>query len=295
VGFSIALGLYVVALYRKSDDLKRASLVIFLCIGLLTIPTYMTGKAAEEAIRDAEGVSQTLMETHQDAALLAFVFMEITGVLAWLGLWQYRRMSFLPGWNAAAILLLSIVSFGVMARAANMGGEIRHPEIQAEGAAAAVNSEVLKSSSIANFINTTNWAWPAIEALHFIGLVALIGVVMVVNLRMLGVAKKVPFSAVHRLLPWGILAFAINVFTGIVFFVTVPGQYTQNIALQYKILLTMIAGLNVIYFTLVDEAWEVGPGADAPLTAKFMASFTILLWIGIVWFGRMMPFIGGSF
>ena len=295
VGFSVGLGLYLVALLRKSDDLKRASLVIFLGIGLLSIPTYMSGKAAQQAIAGQEGVSDMLMETHQDAALLAFFFMEITGLLAWLGLWQFRRVSRVAGWNLSAVLVLSLVTFGLMARAADIGGEIRHPEIQAEGDAAAPDTELIKSSSIAGFVNTTNWAWPAAESLHFMGLTLLLGVVLVVNLRMLGVGKNVSFAAVHRLLPWGVLGFGINVMTGIVFFVTIPEQYTENIALHWKILLTMIAGLNVLYFTVFDEAWAVGPGADAPVRAKIMASFTILLWVGVIWFGRMMPFIGGSF
>ena len=83
VGFSVGLGLYLIALIRKSDDLKRAGLVIFLGIGLLTIPTYMTGRAAESAIEGQEGLSEMLIETHQDAALLAFLFMTFTGVLSW--------------------------------------------------------------------------------------------------------------------------------------------------------------------------------------------------------------------
>ena len=258
----------------------------------------MSGKAAQQAIAGQEGVSDVLMETHEDAALLAFFFMEITGLLAWLGLWQYRRVSRIAGWNLTAVLLLSLVTFGLMARAANIGGEIRHPEIQAaavEGAPPAADTELVRSASIAGFINTTNWAWPTAETLHFIGLCMLFGVVLVVNLRMLGVGKNVPFSAVHRLLPWGILGFGINVTTGIVFFITVPEQYTQNIALEWKILLAVIAGLNVLYFTLFDDAWALGPGDDAPVRAKVMAGFTILLWVGVIWFGRMMPFIGGSF
>lgn len=295
VGFSVGLGLYLVGLIRKSDDLKRASLIIFLGIAVLAIPTFMTGKAAEETITGQEGVSAVVMETHQDAALLAFFFMEITGGLAWLGLWQYRRISRVTGGILTAVLLLSFFTFGLMARAANIGGEIRHPEIMAAGEETAANTELLKSASISGFINTTNWAWPTAETLHFIGLVMLLGVVLVVNLRMLGVGKNISFAAVHRLLPWGILGFGINVVTGIIFFITVPGQYTQNIALIWKILLTMVAGLNVIYFTLFDEPWKLGPGDDAPVRAKVMASFTILLWVGIVWFGRMMPFIGGSF
>src|SRR5436190_13094055 len=157
VGFSVGLGLYLIALIRKSDDLKRASLVIFLGIGLLTIPTFMTGKAAQAAVVGQEGVSETLTATHEDAARLAFLFMTVTGVLSWLGLWQYRRTSRIPGWNATAILLISLFTFGLMARAANIGGEIRHPEIQAEGDATAPSAELLKASSVQGFVNTTNW------------------------------------------------------------------------------------------------------------------------------------------
>jgi hypothetical protein len=180
-----------------------------------------------------------------------------------------------------------------MARAATIGGEIRHPEI-ASGTIAA-NTEWIKSASIAGFINTTGWAWPANETLHFIGLCLVLGVALAVNLRMLGVMKNVSFRALHKLLPWGILGFAINLVTGVLFFVTVPEQYTQNIALHWKMVLILVAAVNVLYFTVFEEAWAVRPGDDAPLKAKVIAALTIFLWLGVIYFGRMMPFIGGSF
>src|ERR1700678_852223 len=100
VGFVIGLILYLTALVAKSDELKRASLVIFAGIALLTIPTYVSGNAAEEALC-AGGtkaaacadptVSKTLIETHEGAALLAFAAIILTGAFAWLGLWQMRR------------------------------------------------------------------------------------------------------------------------------------------------------------------------------------------------------------
>src|SRR5712691_10874426 len=108
VGFSVGLGLFVVALWAKSDQIKRASLGIFLIIALISIPVYMTGKAAERAIKDQPGVSAILMETHQDAALLALAFMEVTGMMAWLGLWQFRRMSRATNGNLIAVLILSL-------------------------------------------------------------------------------------------------------------------------------------------------------------------------------------------
>lgn len=50
IGTTIALGLFLAALIGKSDDLKRASLVVFFGIALITIPTYMSGNAAQETI-----------------------------------------------------------------------------------------------------------------------------------------------------------------------------------------------------------------------------------------------------
>src|SRR5439155_221874 len=107
VGFGIGLGLFLVGLYVNSDPIKRASLGIFLIIALLSIPVYMTGKAAQRAIQEEPGVSSVLMETHQDAALTALVFMEITGLLAWLGLWQFRRVTHATKANLTAVLVLS--------------------------------------------------------------------------------------------------------------------------------------------------------------------------------------------
>src|SRR6267143_2544138 len=248
VGFSVGLALFIVALYAKSDPLKRAGLGIFLIIALISIPVYMTGKAAQRAIKDQPGVSPALTETHEDAALLAMAFMEVTGAMAWLGLWQFRRTSRATNGNLIAVLVLSLITFGLMARTANIGGEIRHAEIATQGADSA-NTAWIRVASIAAFINETNWAWPTLETLHFMGLSLILGVALMVNLRMLGVAKNISFAALHRLLPWGMLGFGLNVFTGFLFFVTIPDQYTTNRALHMKILLMTIASLNILYFT----------------------------------------------
>ncbi|PYR99901.1 MAG: hypothetical protein DMG12_19455 [Acidobacteria bacterium] len=291
VGTVIALGLFLVSLVGKSDDLKRASLAVFFGIALLSLPTYMTGNAAQAAIKGRQGVSEDLVETHRDAALPALVLMEITGLVAWLGLWQFRRISRPTRWNLSAVLLLSVVTLVLMARAADIGGDIRHPEI----ASGTVGSEWIKSASIASFVLGRPWVWPASETLHFIGLALLLGVVLVVNLRMLGIGKNLPFAALHRMLPLGILGFGINSMTGMLFFIATPGQYTQNVAFFWKIVLVMLAGVNLLYLTMFDEPWALGPGDDAPLTSKVIAASAIFLWVGVIYCGRMLPFIGNSF
>src|SRR5438874_7975507 len=89
VGFSLGIGLYLVAIFRRSEDMIRAGLVIFLVIALVSLPVYMSGRSAQDALVGASGVSEVRIDRHEDAALLALVFMEITGALAWLGLWQF--------------------------------------------------------------------------------------------------------------------------------------------------------------------------------------------------------------
>src|SRR5262245_30254599 len=82
IGSFIGLGIFLVSLIVNSDDLKQTSLVLFVLIALLAIPTYMSGNAAEEAIRETPGISKTLIQTHQGAALLALLSMQVTGAAA---------------------------------------------------------------------------------------------------------------------------------------------------------------------------------------------------------------------
>src|SRR5215510_9712736 len=116
IGTIFGLSSYLVALIGKRDDLKRASLSVFFLIALISIPAYETGNAAEAAIKRQPGISEALIVAHQDAALLAFIFVELCGAFAWLGLWQYRRILRQTTWNAAAVLLLSLMTVGLMAR-----------------------------------------------------------------------------------------------------------------------------------------------------------------------------------
>jgi hypothetical protein len=221
---------------------------------------------------------------------------QMTGALAWLGLWQIRRAGRVSAWNLAVVLGLSLLSMGLVARAANFGGEIRHTEIRPK--AAEVPSSVAETPltrAVGQWVTKTPYGWPALETLHFIGLTCLIGVVLLIDLRMLGVMKGVSFSSLHRLLPWAILGFALNDASGILFFAAAPEQYAHNIAFVWKLAFMMLAGANAFYFTLFDEAWALQPGDDAPFTAKAAAASALVLWVGVLYCGSMLPFLGDAF
>lgn len=292
IGFSIAIGLFIGAIVSRSADVKKAALTVLVAVAILTFPTYLSGSAADQAIRNMPDVSKTLIATHEGAALMSFVLMEITGAAAWLALWQMRRVGDVSARTLGTVLLLSAITMGLVTRAANIGGEIRHSEIRL-----ATESTILEGPigrDVAAWVNDVAWVWPALESLHFIGLTLLMGTILVINVRMLGFMKQVPLDAIDRLIPWGVLGFGLNVVTGMLFFIAVPQQYTQNIAFLWKVGLILVAAFNGLYFTAYDRAWAMEPGGDAPALSKAMALSAFVLWVGVMYYGSMLPFIGDS-
>ena len=297
IGMLVGLGLYVVAILAKSDHLKSASLGIFFCIALLSIPVFATGTNARLALAKTPEVSTAMIDAHETAAFEALWFMELTGALAWLGLWQYRRLSRVPQGTLGGVLLAGLVTFGMMARAANIGGEIRHAEIRAgTDAVETAPAKPPLARVIGDGLVNLKWGWPASETVHFIGLSLLFGVVLLVDLRMLGFMKSIPYSTLHRLLPWGVLGFGVNVVTGLLFFIGAPPDfYVNNPVFIWKLALILVAGANALYFTVVNQAWTLGAGDTAPVAAKVAAASGILLWVGVIFCGQMLPFFGHSF
>jgi hypothetical protein len=306
IGFGIGVCLFLVGLVGKNEELKRASLVILFLIAVLAIPTYLTGAAAlgklcsrssSGSVTCPDGLSVALIQEHEDWALLAFSVMEVTGLFAWIGLWQLRRTSKLAQWNVTAVLLLSLIAFGLVSVAANKGGDIRHPEIQTaqDVATASAGERTPIARAIGSFVIGKTWVWPTCETLHFVGLCLLFVTVLFVNLRLLGVAKSLPFAALYQLMPLGIVGFGINLVTGMMFFLAAPQQYINNVEFHRKMIFVVLAGINVLYFMLFDKAWKVEAGDDAPLSSKIAAASAIFLWVGILYYGEMLPFLGNAF
>jgi len=320
VGFGVALALFLVGQTRRNDDLKRTGLVLFFCVAVLSIATYISGTAAASVLRGPDAaptyppfVAPQAIRAHEDAALLAFVFMEITGFFAWLALWQWRRVTHLSSAYFTTVLILSIATFGLMARAADLGGAIHHPEILERKATEAQIAHDRTATSVSTsdaewgsdtgwvrsfgtqFVTGKIWVWPTLETLHFVGLSMLFTAVLIVNLRMLGMVKKVSYAAVHQLMPIGILGFGLNLITGMMFFIGEPEQYIHNSVFYWKIVFIVLGGLNVVYFMLDDGVWNVKAGDDAPFGSKIAAASAIFIWAAVLFCGHMLPFLGNAF
>jgi uncharacterized membrane protein len=305
IGSIIALGLFLIGFVGKNEGLRRASLILFVALALLMLPTCFSGIGARAAIKDEPGISAALMERHEGAAMLALFVMEITGALALVGLWRIERAPGQRRWSGSivAILIFSILTVGLMARVGNTGGDIRHPEIRVgegvneTGLSAFVHIFEPSPDKFTELMLISKWWWAFIMDLHFIGLALLIGTVGLLNLRVLGFLKRLPAAPLHGLMPWAMAGFGINVLTGLLAYIGMPGYYTFNIAFWLKILAILLVGLNLAVFYLTDvfpTVEHLGAGEDAPAFAKFLAGTTLFLWFAVITLGRYIQSYNGT-
>jgi hypothetical protein len=298
IGSVVVLGVLLMALARRSEHLTHAGLEVLFVIAVLTLPVYVSGVAAQQQLKEQPDVAVDAISVHHDAALVGFTVMEFAGFLGWLALWQSRRRGRSARGLVPTVILLLFVALLLMGRAATLGGEIRHPEIRVEGAVPAGDSSQSMTAAISTVAVYSTWAWPAAEAVHFLGLSLSFGVLLAVNLRILGVMRQIAFADVHRLLPWGMLGFGANLITGMFFFVGQPGQYTASVPFFWKIVFLVIAGANFLYLTVFVRAWK-GTDADgrydASVADKAQAIVSIAAWFAVLYAGRMLPFLGRSF
>jgi hypothetical protein len=179
----------------------------------------------------------------------------------------------------------------------------------------------MTSLGLAYYVNKYEWMWPLCEVLHFVGMSLLIGTIGAMDLRILGLGKSIPIAALERFVPLGIAAFAINAITGFVFVAGnvsgPPLDYLSNLSFQVKMTCIVLAGINVLAYYLtgvargaaatapagdappVDKAiaadWWFSAsrsraGGDAPRSAKVVAVISILLWLGVICFGRLIMY-----
>lgn len=299
IGFIIGLGLFIIGLVAKSAHLKIGSLVVLVGISIIAIPTYITGNAAGDVLcgvstnvvgpcTDA-AVPRSLIDQHEAAALICLFFMTVAGGLAWLGLWQWRRFGAMAGWNNVAVLVCGGLAFLTASRAAALGGEIRHPEIRVTAETTAKQFGRIAG----DFISNTPWTWVAAETLHFIGLTLLLGVLTLIVVKVLGIIPSITYDALDRLLPWAILGFGLNTFTGMAFFAAAPYQYIHNVAFYYKLAFLLAAGLLTLLYTF-DSSWAHEDRAPSG-RSKLIAGTALFLWVGVMFWGSMLPFIGNAF
>ena len=130
VGSLFAVVLLAVGVFKASPVLTKAGLVAVLAAGLLCVPAQLTGEGAAAIAQQLPRTSRALINNHEEAAELGFWALEGAAALALFGLLLLKNAAPKARLVALLALVATLLSFGLLARAGNLGGQIGHPEIR---------------------------------------------------------------------------------------------------------------------------------------------------------------------
>jgi len=159
--------------------------------------------------------------------------------------------------------------------------------------------ESIEYSSLGISIAESLWAFPLIESFHVMALVTVFGTIMVMDLRLLGVASnKVAVTAMSSdTLKWTWIGFVIAAITGTLLFVSKASTYMVNPYFLTKMGLMALVGINMLVFHFVTyksvNEWDTT--AAMPTGAKLAGFLSLAIWLVIVFCGRAIGFTLGIY
>jgi hypothetical protein len=152
----------------------------------------------------------------------------------------------------------------------------------------------LRDTPLSTSIRESGWIFPTIESGHVIAFVLVVGSIAVVDLRLLGLASRNRRAdeLTSELLPLTWIAFVLAAIGGMLLFIAKPVVYAGNGFFLSKMVLLLLAGLNMAAFHLL--VWRrligVPVGAPEPIGARISGGLSLALWIGVVACGRWIGF-----
>jgi hypothetical protein len=152
----------------------------------------------------------------------------------------------------------------------------------------------IEASALATKIRESLFLFPLIESAHVFCLALVFGTIVVIDLRLLGIAStRRPFQRVASdILKWTWSAFAFTAATGALMFTTNARVYYHNAFFRTKMLLLLLTGINMLVFELTAgrtiHRWDKLP--SAPPIGRVVAGLSLAMWIGIICMGRIIGF-----
>lgn len=155
----------------------------------------------------------------------------------------------------------------------------------------------VQGTALSHVMAESVWLWPLCEALHFVGLSMLVGAAGIFDLRLMGYLRSMSVAAALQMRGWAVAGIGINLITGVLFIIGAPDQYLYNAVWWAKVACLLIAGVNIVVFErrYAPLIASLPVDADTPRAFKIAGATSIASWFGVLYFGRMLPFIGGAF
>ena len=143
----------------------------------------------------------------------------------------------------------------------------------------------LENSSVGGWIRESLWGYPIVLSSHAVGMAIVVGVVTMIDIRVLGYAKQIPIDSFKSLfnLAWG--GFVLNFISGCLLFTGDPTKFFNDTPFRIKITL-IILGMISVWLLLREVRTD-----ESSKKAKAIAIFSLLCWFGAITAGRLTAYL----
>jgi hypothetical protein len=152
----------------------------------------------------------------------------------------------------------------------------------------------LQHTQFATAIAESDWLFPLVEGSHILALPLSVGMVVMFDLRLLGIAfcGGPGTNFIRSLMRWSAIGFTVMFLTGGLLLITQAGKAYGNSFFRAKLLFLLLLGINAaayqkLFYPKMAQ-WDSADGA--PAGAKFCAAFSLVFWIGVIVCGRTMAY-----
>lgn len=155
--------------------------------------------------------------------------------------------------------------------------------------------EGLEALPFAAAIAESTWMFPAIEVVHVLALVMVLGTIAMVDLRLLGLARRDMgvLTLTRETLTWTWACFVVAAITGALMFASAAVRYSGLFPFQAKMVLLALAGLNMAWFhsTAYRNVDQWDRQLPPPAPARIAGALSLSLWTSIIIAGRWIGFL----
>jgi len=150
--------------------------------------------------------------------------------------------------------------------------------------------QAIQDSTVGTSIRESTWTFPAIETVHVLGLAASVGILVMLDLRLIGAGMRhlLPSQIMRQLKVWYMAGFAAMMASGVFLFWSEAAKAYRSPTFRIKMIFLVLAGLNAAYFEVkyVPRFAEWENAGVTPSGAKVVGWFSLICWLGVIGFGR---------
>lgn len=148
----------------------------------------------------------------------------------------------------------------------------------------------IQDSRLGTALHESQYVFPLVEMTHVLGLAASVGMILMTDLRLIGVflPSQPVFEVTEQLKPWMWRGFALMFLTGALLFWAEAAKCYVSPTFRWKLVFLLLSGINAVVFesTIGRRVSSWGKLAKIPGRAKFAGWASLICWAGVIVFGR---------